>query len=101
MSTVSWVGSPSSSTLSDPRRQGMVPLSTTVPFSLANKSGKRRSFLAVEVGFQAVAYGFVQQHPRPAWTQHHFHVPCGGLAGIKLQHCLPGCFLGEEFGSLV
>src|SRR6266567_2734320 len=37
MSTVSWVGSPSSSTLSDPRRHGMVPLSTTVHFSLATR----------------------------------------------------------------
>src|SRR5437588_431412 len=37
MSTVSCVGSPSSSTLSDPRRQGMVPLSTTVHFSLATR----------------------------------------------------------------
>ena len=37
MRTVSCVGSPSSSTLSDPRRQGMVPLSTTVHFSLATR----------------------------------------------------------------
>ena len=44
---VSCVGWPSSSTLSEPRRQGMVPLSTTVHFSLATrlpiKSGESRS----------------------------------------------------------
>ena len=30
---------------------------------------KRARALAVEVALQAVANGFVQQHPRPAWTQ--------------------------------
>ncbi len=77
ISTVRWVGVPSSSTLSEPRRAGMVPSSTTVHSSDATRwpmrSVKARRLLAVEVAFEAMADRFVQQNARPARTEHDIH----------------------------
>src|ERR1019366_2894258 len=69
--------------------------------ALANQSGEGRGFLTVEVGFEAVAYRFVQKDSGPAGTEHHFHVSGGSLAGIELQDCLTGRFFREEFGRLL
>jgi hypothetical protein len=44
--------------------------------ALAHQAGEDRALLAVEVAFQAVADGLVQQDPGPAGTEHH-----GLLAG--------------------
>ena len=73
MRTVSCVGSPSSSTLSDPRRQGMVPLSTTVHFSLATRlpieAREAVVFLPLKYGFDSVADRFVQQDAGPSGAE--------------------------------
>ena len=85
ISTVFCVGVPSSSTLSEPRREGMVPSSTTVQISLATRLPiwpVKAESLAVEVGFQAVADGFVQQDAGPARPQHHFHL-AGRASGAR------------------
>ena len=102
--TVFCVGWPSSSTLSEPRRQGMVPLSTTVHFSLATRLPMRPAnaevCLAIEVGFESVADGFVQQDAGPAGAEDDFHFAGGRFARVELQDRLAGGFLGEVFGSL-
>jgi hypothetical protein len=62
-------GVPSSSTVSEPRRSGRVPSSTTVTpggHPLADAAGEGRGALAVEVALQAVADGLVQQDAGPA-----------------------------------
>ena len=77
ISTVHWVGLPSSSTLSEPRRRAMVPSSTTVTpvrrDALADAAAEGGTALAVEVALQAVTDGLVQQDARPARAQHHGH----------------------------
>ena len=75
--TVRWVGLPSSSMLSEPRRFGSVPSSTTVTprrrDALADAAGEGARALAIEVALEAVADGFVQQDARPARTEHDRH----------------------------
>src|ERR1019366_10635207 len=56
---------------------------------------ERRSLLAIEVGFEAMSDGFMQQDPRPPRTQHHFHLASRRLASIELNEALPRRFLGE------
>jgi hypothetical protein len=89
MSTVSCVAEPSSSTLSEPRRPAMVPLSTTVTLELAtglaDQAGEGGGLLAVEVGFEAVAYGFMQQDSGPAGAEHDFHLAGRGGHCAELQ----------------
>ena len=105
ISTVSCVGEPSSSTLSEPRRLGIVPLSTTVTFEtgdrLADETGEGGGLLAVEVGFEAVADGFMQQNAGPAGAEHDFHLARGRGHGSELQDRLARGFVGEVFGRLV
>ena len=69
-------------------------------YALADESGEGGSLLAVEVGFQAVADGFVQQHAGPAGAEDDFHLSGRSFAGIELQDRLAGGFFGEVFGSL-
>ena len=82
ISTLRCVGLPSSSTLSEPRRSGIVPSSSTVtPLArdaLADAAGERARALAVEVAFEAVADRLVQQHAGPARAEHDAHL--AGLA---------------------
>ena len=82
-----------------------MPLSTTVHFSLATrlpiKPGERRCLLAIEIRFQSVADGFVQQNARPSRAEDDFHFARGSLAGVELQDRLPSGFLREIFGSLL
>jgi hypothetical protein len=105
MRTFSWVGEPSSSTLSEPRRLGMVPLSTTVTLELATlwpmRPAKAEVFLAVEVGFESVADGFVKQDSGPAGAEDDFHVSSGRGDGVELQDRLARGFVSEVLGGLV
>ena len=69
---------------------------------LANAAGKNRCTLAVKIPFQPMSDGFMQHHPRPARTQHDFHLACRGRDRIKVQQgnpqgflhfCLPECII--------
>ena len=104
MRTVSWVGEPSSSTLSEPRRPVMVPLSTTETLPLATgwptRPAKAEVFFAVEVGFEAVAYGFMEQDAGPAGAKDDFHLAGGGGDGAELQDGSASGFTGEALGAL-
>jgi hypothetical protein len=81
------VGVPSSSTVSEPRRSGIVPSSNTVTPGAATRSpmrpGKGDCALAVEVAFQPVADRLVQQDAVPAGAQHHVHL--AGRAGDRVE----------------
>ena len=68
--------------------------------ALADQAGESGSLLAIEVGFQAVADGFVQQHAGPAGTEHDFHFAGRSFAGVELQDRLARGFFGEVLGSL-
>ena len=67
------MGVPSSSTVIEPRRSGMVPSSSTVTPLAATcwpiSPAKARRALAVEVAFEPVADGLVQQDAGPARAQ--------------------------------
>ena len=63
------------------------------------QAGERRSLLAIEVGFQSVADGFVQQDAGPAGTEHDFHFSGGSFARVELQDGLAGGFFRKIFGS--
>ena len=52
-------------------------------YALAHAACKGAAAFAVEVAFQPMAYGFVQQHAGPAIAQHHVHHASGG--GLRLQ----------------
>ena len=67
---------------------------------LADPSAERRDALAVEVGFQAVPHGFMQQDAGPAGPQHHGHL-AGGCVHRVQHHDGFACGLrGEMFGRL-
>ena len=89
ISTFRCVGMPSSSTLSEPRRLPMVPSSITVHSRaghlLADAAAEGGDALAVEVGFEAVADGFVQQDAGPAGAEHHGHFAGGRVDGVQLD----------------
>ena len=78
ISTLRCEALPSSSTLSEPRRSGMVPSSSTVTPLAATRwpmrPAKALRALAVEVAFQPVADGLVQQHAGPARAEHDGHL---------------------------
>ena len=69
--------------------------------ALAQHAGECGSFLAIEVGFEAVADSFMQQDPGPAGTEHHFHLASGSLNRIELNDGLARGFLGKVLGSLL
>ena len=105
MSTLRCVGWPSSSTFSEPRRLPMVPSSITVQSSLAtfwpDAAAEGRDALAVEIGFQAVAHGFVQQDAGPAGTEHHGRLAGRCFHGVEHGDGLAGGFGGEMLGRLL
>src|SRR5271167_5283691 len=70
-------------------------------YSLADQAGECRCLLAIEVGFQAVAHGLVQQNAGPSRTEHDFHVAGGSFARVELQNSLACSLLGKELWSLV
>src|SRR5262249_58932890 len=65
----------------------------------ANKSGERRGFLAIEVGFEPVTNGFVQQDAGPSRTKDDFHFSGGSFTRVELQDRLAGRFFREVLGS--
>ncbi len=83
----------------------MVPLSTTVHLSLATRlpdhAGKCRSPFAIEISFEPVADGFVQQDAGPAGAEHHFHLASRRFTRVQLNNRLPRRFLGEMLRSLL
>ena len=68
--------------------------------ALADEAGEGGSLLAIEVGFEAVADGFVQKDAGPSGAEDDFHFSGGSFAGVELQERLARGFLGEEFGIL-
>ena len=56
---------------------------------LAHHAGEDRRSLAVEIALEAVADGFVQQHPGPARAQHHIHLACRTVDGFEIDQGLP------------
>ena len=69
--------------------------------AFADQPGKCRRLLAIEVGFQPVADGLVQQNAGPSRTEHDFHVSRRSFARIELQNRLPRGFFGKELRSFV
>src|SRR5262245_15508598 len=59
---------------------------------LSDQTGKRRGFLSVEISFQTMTNSFVQENPRPAGPEDHFHRACRRVDSSKLKNCLPGAF---------
>ena len=104
MRTVSWVALPSSSTLREPRRPGMRAVVDDRDFLgdcdlLADEAGEGGGLLAVEVGFEAVAYGFVEQDAGPAGAEDDLHLACGSVDGAELEDGGAGGFAGEVLGA--
>src|SRR5713101_4967402 len=83
ISTVRWVGVPSSSIDSEPRRASMVPSSTTVTPGAATRSPKS----------PAKADGFMQQDAGPTRSQHHRHLAGGGGDGSEIDQRLAQRFV--------
>ena len=67
---------------------------------LADQSGERRGLLAIEVGFEPVTDGFVQQHAGPARAEDDFHLAGRSFTRVQLQDRLAGGLFGEILGSL-
>ena len=61
---------------------------------LADAAAEGRNALAIEIRFQAVAHGFMQQDARPAGTQHHGH-----LAGRRIHRVQHGDGLARGFAG--
>ena len=67
---------------------------------LADEAGEGGGLLAVEVGFEAVADGFVEQDAGPAGAEDDFHLAGGGGDGAELQDGGAGGLAGEVLGGL-
>src|SRR6185312_1957023 len=55
---------------------------------------------AIEIGFEPMTNGLMQQNSRPPRSEHYFHLACRSLASVKLNNGLPRCVLGKIFRSL-
>ena len=66
---------------------------------LADQAGEGRGLLAVEVGFQPMTDGLVQQNAGPAGAEHDLHLACRSIDRAELQNRGAGGFAGEVFGS--
>jgi hypothetical protein len=101
------VGVPSSSTLSEPRRPARVPSSVVHHgdarrrHALTDATGERGAALAIEITFQAMANGLVQQHARPTRPQHHRHAAGRRFDRLQVHQCLAHRLIGESHGSAV
>ena len=62
---------------------------------MADQAGKGGGLLAVEVGFEAVADGFMQQDAGPAGAEDHFHLAGRSGDGAELQNGSAGGFAGQ------
>ena len=65
---------------------------------LADASAEGRDALAVEIGFQAVPHGFMQQDAGPARTQHHGHLAGRRVHRVQHHDGLARGFGGEMLG---
>ena len=66
---------------------------------LTNEAGKSGGFLAVEVGFKAVADCFMKEDAGPTWAENHFHFAGGSGNGAELEDGAARCFAGQVFGA--
>ena len=57
-------------------------------YPFPDAAGKSGAAFTVEITFQSVAYGLMQQDTRPAGTEHNSHIArwCG--LGIQINYCL-------------
>ena len=62
---------------------------------LADAAAERGDSFAIEIGFEAVAYGFVQQNAGPAGTEHDSHFAGRRFDGAELHDGLAGGFVRE------
>ena len=62
---------------------------------LADAAGEGGGAVAIEVGLQAVADGFVEQNAGPAGTEHDGHFPGRRFDRVELDERLAGGFAGE------
>ena len=62
---------------------------------LADEAGEGGGLFAVEVGFEAVADGFVEQDAGPAGAEDDFHLAGGSGDGAELQDGSAGGFAGQ------
>src|ERR1019366_4149407 len=65
---------------------------------LADEAGEGGGLLAVEVGFEAMADGFVQQDAGPARAEDDGHLAGGGGDGRELEDCGAGGLAGVVLG---
>ena len=104
MRTFSWVGLPSSSRLMEPAAVGHAAVVDDGDFFagdlLSDEAGEGGGFFAVEVGFKAVAHGFVQQDAGPAGAEDDGHLACGGGDGVELEDGGAGGFAGVVLGRV-
>ena len=68
---------------------------------LADEAGEGGGLLAVEVGFEAVADGFVKQDAGPAGAKDDGHLAGGSGNGVELEDGGAGGFAGVVFGRVV
>ncbi len=69
--------------------------------ALADAAGEGGAALAVEVAFQAMADGLVQQHTRPARPKHHRHAAGGRVHCIQVDQRRTHRLFGESHGAAV
>src|SRR5260370_5218878 len=69
--------------------------------SFADQASECRRLLAIEVGLQPVAHGFVHQNAGPSRTEHDFHVTSRSFARVELQNGLARGLFCKKLGSLV
>ncbi len=67
---------------------------------LAHAPTVGRTALAVEVAFQAVPYGFMEQHTGPARAQHHRQCTGWRGNGFQVDQCLTQRFTGIAHGTV-
>ena len=68
--------------------------------ALADAIGEGRGALAVEVAFQTVADGLVQQNAGPSRPEHHGHGPAGAGDRLQIHQRLTHGFASERERSI-
>ena len=68
--------------------------------ALTHQARKGGGFLAVEIAFEPVADGFVQQYTRPAGAEDHIHGACGGGDGVEVDKRDAKGFAGDRLPVL-
>ena len=79
--------------VSEPRRSLSVPSSThcdgLVGHAFAHERTEDAGLLPIEIAFQTVADGLVEQDARPARTEYHVGLACGCGPGVQQHQRLP------------